>query len=210
MARVLHRPRTAVAKSSVILGLYLGAGLGAAAMPFARLPGEWPAIVVAVLLVAAFVLSQQLVWCSGWIQIGGAVAAAVFVFCTGLAAHASVLRWHGDRVEAVVTDVSVTHGSHGSRTYHYVLVDDQERPIPGHLSEVDPEFDIGERVTVVVDSHNWVDPKTSGEVGAARPLWIAALIGLALTVVLSVLGGRSQGTGRAPRSGPGGVWIFGR
>ncbi|MFD0580383.1 hypothetical protein [Dactylosporangium darangshiense] len=207
---MLHRPRTAVTKAAVILGLYVVAGLGAAAMPFARLPGELPAIAVVVLLVAAFVVGQQLVWYNGWIQIGGVLAAAVFVICTGLAAHSSVLSWHGDRIEAVVTGVSVTRGSHGSTTYHYVLVDDQQRPIPGHLSEDDPEFDRGERVTVVVDRHNWVDPETSGEVGAARPLWIAALTGLALTTILSVLGGRSQGSGRAPRSGPGGVWIFDR
>jgi hypothetical protein len=188
----------------VILGLYVVAALGAAALPLARLSGELPAIVTAVLLVAAFVVGQQLVWYNGWLQIGGVLAAAGFVICTGLAAHSSILSWHGDRVEAAVTGVSVTHG------YHYVLVDDQGHPIPGHLSEADPEFDIGDRVSVVVDSHNWVDPKTSGEVGAARPLWIAALISLALTMVLSVLGGRSRGSGRPPRSGPGGVWIFER
>ncbi|HTJ34609.1 MAG TPA: hypothetical protein VL738_15390 [Dactylosporangium sp.] len=194
----------------MILGLYVGAGLGAAAMPFARLPGEMPAIAVAVLLVAAFVVGQQLVWYNGWIQIGGALAAGVFVICTGMAAHSSVLSWHGERIEAVVAGVSVTRGSHSSTTYHYGLVDDQGRPIPGHLSELDPEFDRGERVTVVVDRRNWVDPQTTGEVGAARPLWIAALIGLALTTVLSVLGGRSRGSGRAPSSGPGGIWIFDR
>ncbi|WP_432982126.1 hypothetical protein [Dactylosporangium sp. CA-233914] len=156
---MLHRPRTAVTKSAVILGLYVVAALGAAAMPFARLPGEWPTIAVAALLVAAFVVGQQLVRYNFWLQLGGLLAGAAFVFCTG---------------------------------YHYVLKDDQERPIRGHLSDSVPEFDIGERVTVVVERHNWVDPQTPSEVGDARSLRIAALIGLALTMVLSVLGPASS------------------
>jgi hypothetical protein len=205
LARVLDRPRIAVTKSAVILGLYVAAGLGAAAMPFARLPGDWPTIAVVALLVLAFVVGQYVVRYDAWIHIGTLVAAGVFVVCTGMAAHSSVLSWHGERVDAVVTGVSVLRGPHGSRTYHYVLADDQKHPIQGHLPEVSPEFDIGDRVTIVVDRHNWVDPQTPGAVAAARPLWISALIGLALTMALSALGGRGQGTESRLRPGSGGI-----
>jgi hypothetical protein len=210
VGRVPHRPVSAAAKSAMILGLYVAAGLAAAAVVFARLPGLLPMATVSLLLVAAFVVGQQLVWYSWWAQLGGFFAAAVFVVCTFLAAHSSVLAWHGNRVEAVVRDVAAVHGPRQSETYLYVLVDADERRIPGHLSEDSPEFDVGEEVTVVVDRRNWVDPETTGEVDAARPLWLAALIGLVLTVVMSVLGGRSRGTGQPPRHGPGGIWIFKR
>lgn len=210
MGRVPRRPRSAAAKSATILGLYVAAALAAAAVPFARLPGLGPMATVCVLMMAAFVVGQQLVWYSWWAQLGGLFAAAVFVVCTFLAAHSSVLAWHGNRVEAVVTDVAAAHGPRGSEAYQYVLVDAHERRIPGHLSEYGSEFDVGEEVTVVVDRRNWVDPKTTGEVDAARPLWLVAVIALLLTTVMSVLGGRSRGTGRPPRRGPGGVWVFER
>jgi hypothetical protein len=206
---VPHRPRTAAGKSMTILGLYLAAGLGAAALPFARLAGDWPLFAVAVLLVAAFVVGQQLVWYSWWTQLGGVLTAAAFVFCTGLAAHSSLLSWHGNRVEAIVTDVTTAQGPR-STTYVYPLRDIQGRRIPGHLSEATAEFRVGDEITVVVDRGDWVDPKTIGEVDTARPFWIAAVIGLVLTVAMSVFGGRSQGTGEPPERGPGGIWFFHR
>lgn len=210
MGRVAHRPRTAAAKSATILGLYAAAALAAAAVPFARLPGFRPFVPVCLLLVAAFVVGQQLVWYSWWAQLCGFFAAAVFVVCTFLAAHSSVLSWHGNRVEAVVSDVSTVHGPRQSDSYLYVLMDADGRRIPGYLSEDSPAFDVGEEVTVVVDRRNWVNPETTGEVGAGRPLWLAAVIGLVVTIVMSVLGGRGQGTGQPPRHGPGGIWIFER
>jgi hypothetical protein len=90
------------------------------------------------------------------------------------------------------------------------LADAGVRRIPGHLSEDGRHFDVGDEVAGVVDRRDWVEPKTTGEVDAVRPLWLAAVIGLILTAVMSVLDGRSRGTGRPLRSGPLGIWIFDR
>lgn len=204
-----RRPRTATARSATIVGLYVGAAAVAAAAPFARLPGAGATLVAVVALVAAFVVGQQLVWYPRWAQVGGLLAAAVFVVCGGLAAQSSVLSWHGERVEAVVTDVSVA-GSHRTKSYVFVLADGQGRPLPGRLREDFREFERGDRVTVVVDRGNWFDPRTTGEVAAARPLGVAAAIALAVTTLMAVLGSRRAGTGQPPRRGPGGLWIFNR
>jgi len=204
-----HRPRTAVTKSATILALYLGAAVAAAAASFAGLPGAGPTLVGVVSLVAAFVVGQQLVWYPRWAQMGGLVAAATLVICGSLAVGSSVLSWRGERVEAVVTDVSVV-GSPHPRAYLYVLTDAQGRRIPGRLREDLPEFDLGDKLSVVVDRGNWVAPETTDEVAAARPLWTAAAIGLALTAVISVLGTWRPRAGQPPSSGPGGIWIFNR
>jgi hypothetical protein len=208
VARSPHRPQSAIGKSATILGLYLVAALVAALVPFARPLSGWSIYLSGAALVLAFVVGQQLVWYNGWIQIGGVIAASVLVFPAGLAAPSSVLRLHGDRVTAVVVDV-VGNGSYRSRTYQYTLAADG-RPIPGHLVTTSDDYPIGSEVAVVVDRHGHVDPKTTGEVDTVGPLWLTAGVGLMLTAALSALGGRGSGSGRPPRRGPLGIWIFDR
>jgi hypothetical protein len=209
VARSLHRPRTAVGKSATIGGLYVIAALVAAMLPFVRLLSSWSMPLSCVALVIAFVVGQQLVSYNGWIQIGGFFVAGVLVVPAGLAAPSTALALHGDRVAAVVTGV-VAHGSHNSRTYHYALAAADGHRIPGHLVEIGDDYAVGDVVTIVVDRHGWVDPKTTGEVDAVGALWLTAAIGLLFIVVLSALGGRSGKSGRPPRRGPFGIWIFDR
>jgi hypothetical protein len=208
MVRRFRRPRTPTAKAATVLGLYVAVAAIAAVLPFARLPGDWTTATVTLMLVVAFVVGQQLVRYGFWAQLGGLVAAGLFVVTTGLAAHSFVLMAHGERVRATVTRTVTVHGPRGSRTYLYSLADDQGHGIDGQLVEGTPEFDTGERVDVVVDRRDWVAPKTTGEVDAATPLGIAALVGFALTVLMSVFAGHSRGSGPPPRRGPLGIWIF--
>jgi hypothetical protein len=74
--------------------------------------------------------------------------------------------------------------------------------------EIGDDYAVGDEVTIVVDRHGWVDPKTAGEVAAAAALRLTAVIGLLFTVVLAAFGGRSRGSGQPPRRGPFGIWFF--
>jgi hypothetical protein len=199
-----------MAKAATILGLYGAAGAIAAVLPFARLPGDWPTATVTLALAAAYVVGQQLVRYGFWAQLGGLVAAGLFVVTTGLAAHSLVLMAHGERVQATVTRIDTVHGPRAVRTYLFSLTAGHGRPIGGQLTESTREFDVGDRVEVVVDPRGWIAPKTTGEVDAATPLGITALVGFALTVVMSVFAGHSRGSGPPPRRGPLGIWIFHR
>ncbi|WP_432981812.1 hypothetical protein [Dactylosporangium sp. CA-233914] len=201
----MHRPRTVATKSAVILGLYVLAALGAVALQFVRLPANVPMVLVVLLLVAAFVVGQQLVWSNGWGQIATFLAAGVFVTCTAMATHSLTLSWHGDEVDAIVTDVN--HGRNGN---HYTLEDSRHRSIAGQVTTFDDDYRVGDVVTVVVDRSDWVNPQTPYDVSTGRPVAIVALVGFVLTAAITIPGARTRGSGRPPRKGPFGIWIFER
>jgi hypothetical protein len=206
---VPRRPRTAVTKSATILGLYLAAALAAIAVAFVQLSYSASHAVVAVLFVAAFVVGQQLVRYEGWVQIVGALAAAVFVFCTFVATPVTVLTWHGDTVPAKIVDVSMHHTSRRTE-YVYGLADSGSHRIAGDLTETYLAYNLGDSVTVVVDRDNWVAPETIDDVESERPLWIAVLIGLVIVVAVSIRGGLVSGDGPLPEKGPLGLWMLTR
>jgi hypothetical protein len=160
---------------------------------------------MALLLVVAFVIGQQLVWAGFWSLFIGLLAGGMFVVLTFYGAHASILAWHGRQVQATVTRVQVLHGK--SISYSYELADANRR-IPGRLVEDVNEFSVGDEVQVVVDPADWVDPETVGEVRAARPIWTVAGAGLVATVLASVWIGLSQPHGRPPELGRHGLWSY--
>ena len=201
----LHRPQSVPGKAATIFALYATAGLVAALAPLLRLPGEGGLALMALLLVVAFVVGQQLVWAGFWSLFTGLLAAGTFVILTFYGAHASILAWHGRRVQATVSQVQVLHGK--SVSYSYELADANGR-IPGRLVEDVNEFSVGDGVQVVVDPAGWVDPETVGEVRAARPIWTVAGAGLLGTVLGSVWIGLSRPRGRPPEIGRHGLWYF--
>jgi hypothetical protein len=114
----LHRPRSVPAKAATFFALYATAGLLAGLVPFAALPGDWALGLVAFLLVAAFVVGQQLVWAGFWSLLGGLLAAGTFIFLTSYGVHASTLAWRGQQMQATVTHISVTRVKASSARLH--------------------------------------------------------------------------------------------
>ncbi|WP_328467984.1 hypothetical protein OHA21_50515 [Actinoplanes sp. NBC_00393] len=188
-----RRPRTALTRSAAIFGSYVGAAAVAATLPFWGLPGDQLTTALGIVVLAGFWCGQQLVRYHGALQVGGVFLAALLIIPTGLATHATMLARCGDQVTTVVTPD------------HLHTLD----AIPQPLQRDGPDSTLGDQVDIVVDPDGRVPPKTAGEAAAATPLWITAGVGLVLTFALSVAGGRSRGSGRAPRKGPLGLWWSG-
>jgi len=75
-----------------------------------------------------------------------------------------------------------------SGLYRYSLRTPGHVPIPGGLLEDSDEFGVGDTVEVVTNGR--VNPKTTGEVEAARPLGIAAAVALVATLLSCLAIGR--------------------
>ncbi|MFF5288310.1 hypothetical protein [Paractinoplanes globisporus] len=181
-------PAAPVARSATVFGLYLAAAAVAAALPLARLPGDGQTLVTCIVLVVAFAAGAMLVKSRTIVHFVSLVAAAHLVILTGLAAHSALLAATGDRVTATVTARAIVKGPHHAITYRYSLRTPGHVPIPGGLLEDSDEFGVGDTVEVVTNGR--VNPKTTGEVAAARPLGIAAAVALVATLLSCLAIGR--------------------
>jgi hypothetical protein len=96
----------------------------------------------------------------------------------------------GAEMSGIVTGVhGVRLGVGKGVVYHYALRDSHGSSVPGTLREYDDVYAIGDEVDVVVDGRRKLDPVDAGELDAEFGLGVAVLVGVLLTVVLSIAAG---------------------
>jgi hypothetical protein len=139
-------------------------------------------------VVASFILASQLVPESRYGMAAAGSAAAMSAILTLIWAPLAMLDVHGEQVTAVVTGERISHGKHNE--YHYSLHRLDGRPIFGELIEYADYYAVGDRVDVVVDRREEVDPVDASDLQNERTTGIAAAVCLVLAGALAVTVGR--------------------
>jgi hypothetical protein len=194
-AKISHDKPVSLVPRRVLVGLRRGCVLAAILISPATIVGGaaatvrtlWADGILLACAVVAVVAASHVVPERKYSVVAAAVVGLLSAILVLIWAPMAVLEVRGVEMTGTVTGVHVLRGKHS--LYQYALRDPTGSPMPGKLNEYSNTYAMGDEVEVVVDRRQKLDPVDASDLQDESGLGIAAVVGLLLTVALSIAAG---------------------